>query len=73
MIYLILGVFSIFIENYLLMCIFFCNFAANFKRTTMEAVIYRTADEKRSARRRLIAIKEAVEEQMRQRMAKMEW
>ena len=39
----------------------------------MEAVVYRTVDEKRSARRRLIAIKEAVEEQMRQRMAKMEW
>ena len=39
----------------------------------MEAVIYRTAEEKRSARRRLLAIKEAVEEQMRQRMEKMEW
>ena len=39
----------------------------------MEAVIYRSVEEKRSARRRLITIKEAVEEQMRQRMAKMEW
>ena len=39
----------------------------------MEAVVSRTAEEKRSARRRLIAIKEAVEEQMRQRMKKMEW
>ena len=39
----------------------------------MEAVVYHTAEEKRSARRRLIAIKEAVEEQMRLRMEKMEW
>jgi hypothetical protein len=39
----------------------------------MEAVKYRTAEEKRSARNRLIAIKTAVEEQMRQRMTKMEW
>ena len=39
----------------------------------MEAVVYRNAEEKRSARKRLIAIKEAVEEQMRQRMTKMEW
>ena len=39
----------------------------------MEAVMYSTAEEKRSARNRLIVIKEAIEEQMRQRMAKMEW
>lgn len=39
----------------------------------MEAVIYRTIEEKRSARRRLIAIKEAIEEQMRLRMKNMEW
>ena len=39
----------------------------------MEAVIYRTIEEKRSARRRLIAIKEATEEQMRLRMKNMEW
>ena len=39
----------------------------------MEAVVYRTAEEKRSARRRLIAIKEAIEEQMRLRMKNMEW
>ena len=39
----------------------------------MEAVVYSTAEEKRSARSRLIVIKTAIEEQMRQRMAKMEW
>lgn len=39
----------------------------------METVIYRTIEEKRSARRRLIAIKEAIEEQMRLRMKNMEW
>ena len=54
-----------------------CTFAAqklnqlNFLR--MEAVMYKNAEEKRSARNRLIAIKTAVEEQMRQRMTKMEW
>ena len=39
----------------------------------MDAVVYNTAEEKRSARMRLLAIKEAVEQQMRQRMTKMEW
>ena len=39
----------------------------------MEAVVYNTAEEKRSARQRLIVIKEAVEQQMRQRMSKMDW
>ena len=39
----------------------------------MEAVLYNTAEEKRSARIRLITIKKAMEEQMRQRMAKMDW
>jgi hypothetical protein len=39
----------------------------------MEAVLYNTAEEKRSARSRLITIKTAMEEQMRQRMTKMEW
>ena len=39
----------------------------------MEAVVYNTAEEKRSARNRLIVIKTAIEEQMRQRMTKMEW
>ena len=43
------------------------------KLTIMEAVVYNTAEEKRSARNRLIVIKTAIEEQMRQRMAKMEW
>ena len=55
-----------------------CTFAASKvnkqqKLTNMEAVMYKTAEEKRSARNRLIAIKTAVEEQMRQRMTKMEW
>ncbi len=35
--------------------------------------MYNTAEEKRSARNPLIVIKTAIEEQMRQRMAKMEW
>jgi len=39
----------------------------------MNAVVYNTVEEKRSARQRLIVIKEAVEQQMRQRMTKMEW
>ena len=39
----------------------------------MEAVTYSTVEEKRSARNRLIVIKAALEEQIRQRMAKMEW
>ena len=39
----------------------------------MDAVVYNTVEEKRSARMRLLAIKEAVEQQMRQRMTKMEW
>ena len=39
----------------------------------MNAVVYNTVEEKRSARERLIAIKEAVEQQMRQRMTKMDW
>ena len=43
------------------------------KLYSMEAVMYNTAEEKRSARNRLIVIKTAIEEQMRQRMTKMEW
>ena len=43
------------------------------KLYSMEAVVYNTAEEKRSARNRLIVIKTAIEEQMRQRMTKMEW
>ena len=39
----------------------------------MDAVLYNSVEEKRSARQRLIAIKEAVEQQMRQHMTKMEW
>ena len=54
--------------------IFLLYLCSGFKKgRIMEAVIYRTAEEKRSARRRLLAIKEAVEEHMRQRMEKMEW
>ena len=53
---------------------FFCIFAAKIKNSViMNAVVYNTVEEKRSARTRLIAIKEAVEQQMRQRMTKMEW
>ena len=64
-------------QKYLHISNFCSNFAAqNHKQQNfenMEAVKYRTAEEKRSARNRLIAIKTAVEEQMRQRMTKMEW
>ena len=53
---------------------FCCTFAATkVNEANMEAVMYSTAEEKRSARNRLIVIKTAIEEQMRQRMTKMEW
>ena len=62
------------VPQYLQMWDFFCIFAAKIKNSViMNAVVYNTVEEKRSARTRLIAIKEAVEQQMRQRMTKMEW
>ena len=60
--------------EYLQISNYFRNFACRIQNgTIMEAVVYNTVEEKRSARMRLIAIKEAVEQQMRQRMTKMEW
>lgn len=45
----------------------------NTKLTTMSAIIYANAEEKRTARERMILCKEALEEQLRKKMATMNW
>jgi len=60
--------------KFICICHFFVvSLQRNLKLILMNAVVYNTVEEKRSARQRLIVIKEAVEQQMRQRMTKMEW